>query len=103
VTRLVETKAETIKLCMPVTWWFAYNSTQRCRSCSRTATTLAEPGGPNWIPPLPAWPVTELTIMRNVLVTLDTEEKARRASLEAAAPKTLPKAIGSLTWGPAGP
>jgi transposase len=36
--------------------------------------------------------------MRTVLLSLDTQEKARRAELEAAAPKQLPKAIGALTW-----
>ncbi|MBI4622780.1 MAG: IS110 family transposase [Verrucomicrobia bacterium] len=49
-------------------------------------------------PTLPAWLVTELEIMRGVLLPIDTAEKARRKTLEAAAPKNLPKAIGSLTW-----
>jgi len=49
-------------------------------------------------PTLSAWLVQELEIMRTVLATLDTEEKARRQLLEAAAPKNLPKAIGALTW-----
>jgi transposase len=47
---------------------------------------------------LPEWLVTELEIMRTVLTTLDTQEKTRRAELEAAAPQRLPKAIGALTW-----
>ena len=49
-------------------------------------------------PDLPAWLVAELAIMRDVLSVLDTQEKARRAQLEAAAPAPLPKAIGALTW-----
>lgn len=49
-------------------------------------------------PTLSAWLVQELEIMRTVLATLDTQEKARRQHLEAAAPKNLPKAIGALTW-----
>lgn len=49
-------------------------------------------------PTLPAWLVTELEIMRAVLLPIDTAEKARRKALEAAAPKNLPKAIGALTW-----
>lgn len=49
-------------------------------------------------PTLPAWLVTELEIMRAVLLPIDTAEKARRKILEAAAPKNLPKAVGALTW-----
>jgi transposase len=48
--------------------------------------------------PLPAWLIAELEIMRTVLATLDQQERARRAELEAAAPARLPKAIGALTW-----
>jgi transposase len=47
---------------------------------------------------LPAWLVQELEIMRTVLATVDAQEKARRKSLEASAPKNLPKAVGALTW-----
>lgn len=47
---------------------------------------------------LPAWLVSELETMRTVLATLDAQEKARRKTLEAAAPKNLPRAIGALTW-----
>jgi transposase len=47
---------------------------------------------------LPQWLVNELQVMRQVITTLDEQERARRAALEAAAPKTLPKAIGALTW-----
>ena len=47
---------------------------------------------------LPAWLVTELEVMRTILECLDTQERARRAELEAAAPKSLPKAVGALTW-----
>lgn len=47
---------------------------------------------------LPAWLVQELEVMRTVLTTVDTQEKARRQTLEAAAPKNLPKAVGALTW-----
>lgn len=49
-------------------------------------------------PTLPAWLVQELEIMRLVLTTVDTQEKARRKKLESAAPKNLPKAVGALTW-----
>ena len=47
---------------------------------------------------LPEWLVVELEIMRTIITTLDTQEKARRAELAAAAPASLPKAIGALTW-----
>jgi transposase len=47
---------------------------------------------------LPGWLVSELEIMRTVILNLDTQEKTRRAELQAAAPKALPKAIGALTW-----
>jgi transposase len=49
-------------------------------------------------PTLPAWLVVELETMRTVLTTIDTQEKARRQTLEAAAPQNLPRAIGALTW-----
>jgi transposase len=49
-------------------------------------------------PTLPAWLVQELEVMRTVLNNVDTQEKARRKTLEAAAPKNLPKAVGALTW-----
>jgi transposase len=49
-------------------------------------------------PTLPEWLVVELEIMRTVLTAIDTQEKARRQTLEAAAPKNLPRAIGALTW-----
>jgi transposase len=47
---------------------------------------------------LPEWLVRELETMRTVLTLLDAQEKARRKSLEAAAPAPLPRAIGALTW-----
>jgi transposase len=47
---------------------------------------------------LPAWLAADLQIMRTILITLDQEERARRAQLEAAAPCDLPKAVGALTW-----
>ena len=47
---------------------------------------------------LPEWLATELEIMRTLLASLDTQERARRAELEAEAPKALPKAVGALTW-----
>jgi transposase len=49
-------------------------------------------------PTLAAWLVAQLEILRTVLVQLDTQEKARRAALEAQAPKHLPVAVGALTW-----
>lgn len=49
-------------------------------------------------PSLPAWLVVELEVMRTVLTALDLQEKARRRTLEESAPKTLPKAVGALTW-----
>lgn len=49
-------------------------------------------------PTLSAWLVQELALMRTVLTTVDAQEKARRKTLEAAAPKLLPKAVGALTW-----
>lgn len=49
-------------------------------------------------PTLPVWLGEELETMRVVLLTIDAQEKARRKSLEAAAPQGLPKAIGALTW-----
>lgn len=47
---------------------------------------------------LPAWLVVELEIMRTQINSMDAAEKARRDELEAAAPESLPKAIGALTW-----
>jgi len=47
---------------------------------------------------LPEWLAAELELLRTVILNLDTQERARRAELEAAAPKALPKAIGALTW-----
>lgn len=47
---------------------------------------------------LPDWLVTELAIMRTVIMSLEAQEQARRAELAAAAPAQLPKAIGALTW-----
>ncbi len=49
-------------------------------------------------PTLAAWLVEKLETMRRILATIDTEEKALKETLEAAAPKNLPKAIGALTW-----
>ena len=49
-------------------------------------------------PTLSAWLVQELEIMRTVLATVDAQETTRRKTLEAAAPKVLPKAVGALTW-----
>ncbi len=62
--------------------------------------------GPWWQPrrwtelraELSAFLVTALESMRQVLLLLDQQEKARRAELEAAAPKALPKSVGALTW-----
>jgi transposase len=62
--------------------------------------------GPWWRPArwetlrqeLAGWLVTELAIMRTVIMSLETQEQARRAELAAAAPPQLPKAIGALTW-----
>jgi transposase len=62
--------------------------------------------GPWWRPArweelraqLPDWLAVELEVMRTVLLNLDTQEKARRTELEAAAPRSLPKAVGALTW-----
>ena len=47
---------------------------------------------------LPDWLVSELEIMRTVIEKLDTHEKGRRSELESSAPKSLPKAVGALTW-----
>jgi transposase len=47
---------------------------------------------------LSAFLLTELEIMRQIVLLLDQQEQARRAELEAAAPKVLPKAVGALTW-----
>ena len=47
---------------------------------------------------LPSWLTEELTVIRSVLLLLEQQEKARRATLEATAPKELPKAVGALTW-----
>ena len=47
---------------------------------------------------LSAFLVTELEVMRKILLELDAQEQARRKSLEAEAPKDLPKAVGALTW-----
>lgn len=47
---------------------------------------------------LAEWLAAELEIVREIILKLDSQEKARRAELEAAAPAQLPKAIGALTW-----
>lgn len=47
---------------------------------------------------LPPWLEAQLEAMRDILTTLETQGKASQAQLEAAAPKSLPKAIGALTW-----
>ena len=47
---------------------------------------------------LPDWLQEELDVMRTVLLEIDGQEKVRRKSLEKAAPKELPKAIGALSW-----
>jgi transposase len=49
-------------------------------------------------PTLSPWLVKELTVMRDTILALDAQEKARRTELEKEAPKQLPKAIGALTW-----
>jgi transposase len=49
-------------------------------------------------PTLSAWLVKELTVMRDTILALDAQEKARRTELEKEAPKQLPKAMGALTW-----
>ena len=49
-------------------------------------------------PGLPAWLAAHLETLRTIILSLDTREKAARERLEAAAPKTLPKAVGALTW-----
>lgn len=62
--------------------------------------------GPWWQPrrwtalqeELSAFLRTELECMRRILLTLDQQEQARRRDLEAAAPKSLPKSVGALTW-----
>jgi transposase len=47
---------------------------------------------------LSCWLTRELEVMRMILMNLDAQERARRKTLEAAAPKKLPKAVGALTW-----
>ena len=47
---------------------------------------------------LAEWLAAELEIMRAIILKLDSQEKDRRAELEAAAPAQLPKAVGALTW-----
>jgi transposase len=47
---------------------------------------------------LPDWLTQQLENIRTLLTAHQTQEKACRVELEAAAPKTLPKAIGALTW-----
>lgn len=49
-------------------------------------------------PTLTPWLAGELEIMRKVILEADAQEQARRAELEKAAPKNLPKAVGALTW-----
>lgn len=49
-------------------------------------------------PTLSAFLVQELEIMRILILQADAQEKARRKTLAAEAPKALPKAIGALTW-----
>ena len=47
---------------------------------------------------LPAALVEQLLTIRATIEHLDQQERALRTTLEAAAPKQLPKAIGALTW-----
>lgn len=47
---------------------------------------------------LSSWLLQELTLIRDVVVHLDRQERARRAALEKTAPANLPKAVGALTW-----
>jgi transposase len=47
---------------------------------------------------LPGWLVDMLEVTRQVLEKLDELEKQHREKLESQAPKTLPKAVGALTW-----
>lgn len=49
-------------------------------------------------PSLPAELTGSLEVMRELLLSLDAKEKALRETLEASAPKNLPKAVGALTW-----
>jgi len=49
-------------------------------------------------PTLPDWLQTQLEAIRTVITTVQNQEKVLRAQLEAAAPQSLPKAIGALTW-----
>ena len=49
-------------------------------------------------PTLPPWLSEQLMVIRATILQLDEQEKALRSKLEAAAPETLPKAIGALTW-----
>ncbi|HET6346683.1 MAG TPA: IS110 family transposase, partial [Myxococcota bacterium] len=47
---------------------------------------------------LAAWLVAQLEVMRASILQLDEQERKLRQTLEATAPKALPKAIGALTW-----
>ena len=47
---------------------------------------------------LPDWLAQQLEAIRATITAHQAQEKILRAQLEAAAPKTLPKAIGALTW-----
>jgi len=47
---------------------------------------------------LPAWLIEQVGIMRTTILQLDAQEKTVRQKLVAVAPKSLPKAIGALTW-----
>jgi transposase len=47
---------------------------------------------------LPGWLCEQLQVIRVILLQVDALEQKHRRLLEECAPKTLPKAVGALTW-----
>jgi len=49
-------------------------------------------------PDLPAWLKEVVEVLQKLAFAADTQERALRAQLEAAAPAALPRGVGALTW-----
>jgi transposase len=47
---------------------------------------------------LPGWLKEQLAILQQLALNADTQERALRVKLEAAAPAQLPRGVGQLTW-----
>lgn len=81
---------------------------RQCEARGRSALLLQglRVQGPWWQPTrwkelaasLPLWLKALLEVWQQLAAAADAQERTVRAELEAAAPKTLPRGIGALTW-----